>query len=70
MVAAIYISADSQPKSVGFGLVWGWWLPRHSVCIHQMKRVNSRNGFGHNDSTINTGMFIIMYYYFVQRVGH
>jgi len=28
---------------------------RRSVCIHQMNRVNSRNDFGHDDSTINQG---------------
>ena len=44
-------SADSQPKSIG--LVWGLAATRRSVCIHQMNRVNSRNDFGHDDSTIN-----------------
>ena len=34
----------------------GW----RSVCIHQMNRVNSRNDFGHDDSTINTVMVIII----------
>jgi len=38
-------SADSQPKS--------------TVYIHQMNRVNSRNDFGHDDSTINIVMAII-----------
>ena len=51
-------SADSQPKS--FGLVWGLAAAWHSVCIHQMNRVNSRNGFGHNDSTINIVVVIII----------
>ena len=51
-------SADSQPKS--FGLVWGLAATWHSVCIHQMNRVNSRNGFGHNDSTINIVVVIII----------
>ena len=41
-------SADSQPKSIG--LVW----------IHQMNWVNSRNDFGHDDSTINIVMAIII----------
>jgi len=36
-------SADSQPKSAG--LVWGLAATRRSVCIHQMNRVNSRNGY-------------------------
>jgi len=42
---------DSKPKSVG--LVWGLAATRRSVYIHQMNRANSRNDFGHNDSTIN-----------------
>jgi len=45
------ISANLQPKSIG--LVWGLAATRRSVYIHQMNRVNSRNDFGHNDSTIN-----------------
>ena len=31
---------------------------RRSVYIHQMNRVNSRNDFGHDDSTINTVVVI------------
>jgi len=50
--------ADSQPKSTG--LVWGLAATRRSVYIHQMNRVNSRNDFGHNDSTINIVMAIII----------
>ena len=35
---------------------------RHSVYIHQMNLVNSRNDFGHDDSTINivTAIIIIL----------
>jgi len=33
---------------------------RRSVYIHQMNRVNSRNDFGHDDSTINIVMAIII----------
>ena len=33
---------ESQPKS--FGLVWGLTAVWHWVCIHQVNRVNSRNG--------------------------
>jgi len=44
-------SADSQPKSIGS--VWGLAATRRSVYIHQMNRVNSRNDFGRDDSTIN-----------------
>ena len=31
-----------------------------SVCIHHMNPVNSRNDFGHDDSTINIVMAIII----------
>jgi len=34
----------------------GW----RSVCIHQINRVNSRNDFGHDDSTINIVIAIII----------
>ena len=52
-------SADStQPKSTG--LVWGLAALRRSVCIHKMNRVNTRNDFGHYDSTINIVMAIII----------
>jgi len=57
-------SVDSQPKSIG--LVWGLAATWRSVYIHQMNRVNSRNDFGHDDSTINVFMsiFIIIIIYF------
>ena len=45
-----------QPKSTG--LVWGLAATRRSVYIHQMNRVNSRNDFGHDDSTINIVLII------------
>jgi len=51
-------SADSQPKSTG--LVWVLAATRCSVYIHQMNRVNSRNDFGYDDSTIVV-VIIIMY---------
>jgi len=51
-------SADSQPKSTG--LVWGLADTRRSVYIHQMNHVNSRNDFGHDDSTINIVVVIII----------
>jgi len=51
-------SADSQPKSIG--LVRGLAATRRSVCIHQMNRVNSRNDFGDDDSTINIIEVIII----------
>ena len=51
-------SADSQPKSIG--LVWGLAATRRSVYIHQVNRVNSCNDFGHDDSTINIVMAVII----------
>ena len=51
-------SADSQPKSTG--LVWGLAATRRSVYIHRMNRVNSRNDFGHDESTIKIVMAIII----------
>ena len=48
-------SADSQPKSTG--LVWGLAATRRWDYIHP---VNSRNDFGHDDSTINIVMAIII----------
>jgi len=51
--------ADSRPKSIG--LVGGLAATRRSVCIHQMNRVNSRNDFGHDDSTINIVVVIISF---------
>jgi len=51
-------SVDLQPKSIG--LILGLAATRCSVYIHQMNRVNSRNDFGHHDSTINTVVVIII----------
>jgi len=53
----------TQPKSNG--LVRGFAATRRSVCIHQMNRVNSRNDFGHDDSTINIVVVIIIVYLFI-----
>ena len=58
-------SADSQPKS--FGLVWGLAATRRSVYIHQMNRVNSGNDCGHDDSTINIVMAIIIIITYLQQ---
>jgi len=52
------LSADSETKSTG--LVWDLAASRRSVYIHQMNRVNSRNDFGHDDSTINIVLVIII----------
>ena len=54
--ASCQFSADSQPKLTP-GLVWGLAA---SVYIHQMNRVNSGNDFGHDDSTINIVVVIII----------
>jgi len=51
-------SADSQPKSIA--LSSGLAATRRSVYIHQMNRVNCRNDFGHDDSTINIVLAIII----------
>ena len=50
--------ADSQPKSTG--LVSGLAATRRSVCIQQMNQVNASSDFGHNDSTINIVVAIII----------
>jgi len=54
-------SADSQPKSIG--LVWGLAATRRSVYIYHMNRVNSRNYFGHDDSTMNIVVVIIIIFF-------
>jgi len=51
-------SADSQPNPIA--LVWGLAATRRSVYIHQMNRVNSRSCFGHDDSTMNIVVVIII----------
>jgi len=53
-----HLSVDLQAKSVG--LVWGLAATRRSVCIHQMNRVNSHSDHGHDDSTINIVIVIII----------
>jgi len=54
-----HLLADLQPKSVG--LVWGLAATRRSVCIHQMNRVNSRSDHGHDDSTINIVVELLLF---------
>jgi len=51
-------SADSLSQSIG--LVWGLAATRRSVYIHQMNRVNSRNDFGHEDSTITLSRLLLL----------
>ena len=45
-------------------LAWseGWRPPgaQSAICIHQMNRVNSHNGFDHDDSTINIIIVVII----------
>jgi len=56
---------QTKPTDLGcesVGLVWGLAATRHSVCIHQMNRVNSRSDHGHEDSTIN---IVVDYYLFI-----
>ena len=40
---------------------------RCSVYIHQLNRVNFRNDFGHDNSTINTVLVIIIFIFFYPR---
>jgi len=51
------LSADSQVDWLGLGV--GGHHPALSL-HYQMNRVNSRNNFGHDDSTINIVMAIII----------
>ena len=60
MVAAIYRWTHSPSRL----LVWGLAATRRSVCIHQMNRMNSRSGHGHEDSTINIVVDYYYYYYY------
>ena len=46
------------PKSIGLVRVSA--ATRRSVYIHQINRMNSRNDFGHNDSTIVVAIIIII----------
>jgi len=46
-------SANWQSKSIGLAT-------QCSVHIHQINRVNSRNDFGHDNSTINIVVVIII----------
>ena len=50
--------ADSQPAL--FGLAWRLAATQRSVYIHQRNWVNSCNDFGHDESTINIVMVIII----------
>ena len=53
------LSADSAQVD-WLGLGGGLAATRRSVYVHQLNRVNSRNDFGHDDSTINIVMAIII----------
>jgi len=56
MIAANFRRTYSPSRLAWCGLA----ATRRSVYIHQMNRVNSRNDFGHDDSTINIVMTIII----------
>ena len=58
-------SGDVQPKSTG--LAGELAATRRSVYIHQINRVNSRNDFGHDNSTINIVVVIIIIINTVRR---
>jgi len=49
-----------MPLSKSVGLVCGLTATRCSVCIHQMNRVNSRSDHGHEDSTINIVVEVLL----------
>jgi len=51
MVAANFRRTHS-PSLLAWSGPWGLAATWRSVYIHQMNRVNSRNVFGHDDSTI------------------
>ena len=61
-------SAETQPKSIG--VVWRLAATQRSDHIHKINRVNSRNDFGHDDSTINIVVVIIILLprYSIQKV--
>jgi len=57
MVAAYFGGITAQIDWLGLGLA----ATRRSV-FYQMNRVNCGNGFGHDDSTINIVLVIIIIY--------
>ena len=57
------LSADSQVDWLGLGVGGHPALSLH----YQMNRVNSRNDFGHDDSTINIVMAIIIIIIIITR---
>ena len=60
-------SMDWQPKLIG--LVWGLAATRtrRSLYIHQMNWVYSRSDFGHDDSTMNIVVVIIISIIIIMR---
>jgi len=64
-VVSAFISADSQPKSVG--LIWGLAATRRSVCSHQTNPVNSRDFWSwwqYHKRRPNRGCYCYYYYYY------
>jgi len=53
-----HLSAYSQAKLAG--MVWRLAATWRSVCIHQMNRENFRSDHGHEDSTINTVIKLLL----------
>jgi len=56
----MWMIAANFRRTQSTGLVWGLAATQRSVCIHQMNRVNCRNDFGHDDSSINIVMAVII----------
>jgi len=56
------VAANSRRTRSPSRSAWseGWWPPGAQSTIHQMNPVNSRNDFGHDDSTINIVVVIII----------
>jgi len=55
------VDVDGSCQFSASRLAWSeGWRPQHSVYIHQMKQVNSRNDFSHGDSIRNIVVVIII----------
>ena len=59
-MAMVDVDGSCQFSADSIGLVWGLAATRRLFCIHEMNRVNPRNDFGHDDSTINFVVVIII----------
>ena len=65
MVGVVSCSLYRRTHSLS-RLAWSW-VGGHlaPVYIHQMNRVNSRNGLCHDDSTIKIVLILYYYYYYI-----